>query len=210
MVSVSCNYMQIWLWYVNHRGEDGHIRGHTSVLIRLVKHTSHVFIYSSKQQCLVKTRCFEGRGGGAHVDECVRHDWLIWTGDEIWTGGKKSGEGWPLLLHESWTLHCSVCSWQFHSISPLLSPSHHFFVLLLSLCYPPSSFLPVLAPCSWVALAHAGSQHQRTLVGDFWVLNHALPQPLFLPIWVHPVYLVPVAFALRGDETNTQTFVLLW
>lgn len=66
MASVSCNYMQIGLWFMNHRDEDGHVRIHT-VLIRLgtVSYTQHMFfIYSSKQQCLVKTRCFGGHEGG--------------------------------------------------------------------------------------------------------------------------------------------------
>lgn len=61
---------------------------------------------------------------------------------------------------------------------------------------------PHFKPSSCVAPAHAWSQHQSTLLRDFWVFSHALPQPLFLPEWVHPVYLVPVTFAWRGEETS--------
>lgn len=45
-----------------------------------------VFIYSSKQQCLVKTRCIER---ARHVDECVRHDWLFWTWRADLNGGHR-------------------------------------------------------------------------------------------------------------------------
>lgn len=90
--------------------------------------------------------------------------------------------------------------WPFHFSTS--SPSHHFFLFLLSICYSLLSSLSVLWSASCVALAHAGSQHQSTLVRDFWVFNHTLPQPLLLPVGVHPVYLVPVAFALSEEETN--------
>lgn len=54
------------------------------------------------------------------------------------------------------------------------------------------------------AFAHAGPQHESTLLGDFWIFNHALPQPLLLPVWVHPVHLVPVTCALRGQVAKNN------
>lgn len=121
------------------------------------------------------------------MDERVRHDWLIWTREGILTGhfrGERSREKDRLFLD--------------HSTSPAFS-SHHFF--LLSFCY---SFLSsVLWSASCIALAHARSQHQSALLRDFWVFNHALPQLLLFPIWIHPVHLIPVAFTLRG-KTNTK------
>lgn len=72
--------MQKLLWYMDHRDVDVHNRSHTVCFFSTESYIQHMsFIYSSKQQCLVKTRCLEGRG--AHMDECVRHDWLFWTGE---------------------------------------------------------------------------------------------------------------------------------
>lgn len=63
--------------------------------------------------------------------------------------------------------------------------------------------LHIPSPCrpgSRAVLTHAGSQQQSALLRDFRVFHHALPQPLLLPVRVHPVHLVTVALALR-DKT---------
>lgn len=129
MVSVSCDYMQMWLWFMNHRDDDGH----TVCLFGKdgkVTYDACFFIYSGKQQCLVKTRCF-----GGHKDECVRHDWLLWTGEGIWAGlysgrevdrGTVSDPSW-----ESWTL-------------PLLQLSPHAFTSSLLLSSPPSVIIIII------------------------------------------------------------------
>lgn len=72
------------------------------------------------------------------------------------------------------------------------------------------SFVPpsCVGPGSCIAPAHAGSQHQSTLMRDLWVFNHALPQPLFLSVRVHPVYLAPVTRPFWG-ERNKNVFALL-
>lgn len=121
--------MQIWLWYVNHRGEDGHIRSHTSVLIRLVKHTSHVFIYSSKQQCLVKTRWFGERGGGRTCGWVCKAWLAVLDRRRDLNGGKEVGRG-----------TASVPSW-------VLDPSLFSLFLTVPLHQSsPLSFTPLLCP----------------------------------------------------------------
>lgn len=172
---------------MNHRDEDGHIRSRAVCLFGKDSklHTTHVFfIYSSKQQCLVKTRCFGGGWG---------HGWMSVYGmtgrsgqekgsERGIAGGKKWGQGWSLFLYERLSLGPFAAL--FFLAGPLLqlSPQAFASLLLRSLCYSLLSSLPALWPGSCVALAHAGSQHQSTLLRDFWVFNHALPQPLFLPI----------------------------
>lgn len=150
-------------------------------------HTTHVFSYTA-----VNSSAWSGLD--ASEDECVRHDWLNGASQE-----ERSRERDDLCsLMSVWVLNPFV----FFLTVPLLQlsppavtsplpPSLLFFFILSCLCFHPGS-------C--VAPAHAGSQHQSTLVRDFRVFYHALPQPLFLPVWIHPVYLVPVAFALRGKE----------
>lgn len=80
-----------------------------------------------------------------------------------------------------------------------------FFLSLLNAF--PSHLSPSLHPLcfcpgSCAVLAHAGPQHQRALLRDLWVLDHTLPQPLFLPVRVHPVHLVLVALASKGKQTE--------
>lgn len=65
----------------------------------------------------------------------------------------------------------------------------------------------VLFPASCAVLAHAGSQHQSALLRHLWVFNHALPQPLLLPVRVHPVHLAAVAQACRAGDANVG---LVW
>lgn len=95
----------------------------------------HMFFkYSGKQQCLVKTRCF-----GGHKDECVRHDWLLWAGEGIWTGlyswrevdrGTVSDPSW-----ESWTPHVD------RSPPPALSSRLH---IITSFSSPPSLIIIII------------------------------------------------------------------
>lgn len=183
-----------------HGDEDGHIRSHTMCLFgRYSKLHTTCFSYTAvNSSAWSRLDALEGRGGTCGW-VCKAWlavlDWRIWTGH---LGGGGVGRGTvsvPLWAFESWTRRCFVFSWPFLSSSCLLTPSHQFLLLF-------SFILSVLWPGSCVALAHAGSQHQSTLVRDFWVFNHALPQPLFLPAWVHPVYLIPIAVALREEETN--------
>lgn len=84
---------------------------------------------------------------------------------------------------------------------PFTVPLLHLSVFAPPLLSPLPSFIlsTILLPSrSCVVLVHGGSQHQRTLLRDLWVFNHVLPHPLLFPIWVHPVYLVSVAFAFGG------------
>lgn len=121
-----------------------------------------------------------------HVSMSVRHDWLFRTGEAVWTGRRE---------RDSLFEHCCVLFY-------LLQLSSLAFASLLSL--PPLSqlfcFIPSVCtsgPGSRAVLTHAGSQQQSALLRDLRVFHHALPQPLLLPVRVHPVHLVTIALALR-------------
>lgn len=127
---------------------------------------------------------------GPHVDE--RKAWLVryeeGSGQEV-TGTKKE-EGQS--LDPSLSVFCFI--------SQLLTSSYSFpspgTLLIVSVRGPP--------PASCVVFAHAGSQHQSALLRHLWVFHHALPQPLLLPVGVHPVHLAAVAQAWRAGGANVS------
>lgn len=182
--------MQNWLWTWTTATRTVPPCAYSVVVT--VSYIQHVFSYTAVNSSAWSwLDILEDRG--AHVDECVRHDWLIWTGEEIWKGhlrGERIGEKGSQFLDRS--------------TSPALS-WHHLFDALLSLRYSLLSSLSVLRSASCIALAHAGSQHQGALLRDFWVFDHALPHLLLLPVWVHPFHISPIALTLRG-ETNTKIY----
>lgn len=121
----------------------------------------------------------------------VRHDWLDTRRD---LDRKSQGERrkWVSLR-----TRLSLCFVLFLSFSRPLTPS--------PLLVPFSSSLSaVLPPASCVVFAHAGSQQQSALLRHLWVFHHALPQPLLLPVGVHPVHLAAVAQAWRGGGANVS------
>lgn len=155
------------------------------------------FIYNSKQQCLVKTRCF--RGGTWWVSKA----WLAVLDRRGHLNRASQGERSRDRERDRVSFNLGPFAVLF--FSPALSSRLH--ITSLSFSSPAVVlFHPLclhLRPGSCDVLAHAGSQQQSALLRDFRVFHHALPQPLFLPIWVHPVYHVPVALALRGEDTTT-------
>lgn len=68
--------------------------------------------------------------------------------------------------------------------------------------------LTVLEFGSCAALTHAWPQHQSTLLRNLWVFYHALPNSLFLPVRVHPVHFISIAFTLRRKRRHV-CFTLL-
>lgn len=156
---------------MNRRDKDGHIRNYTCAYsARYSKlHTTHVFfsLYTAVNSSAWSILdAFEGRG--LHVDECVRHDWLNRASRE--EGSRKRDD---LCCSQSWAFTLD------RSTSPDLSS--HLHITSSSLIHSLLS-LSVLRSGSCVATSHAGSKHQSTLMRDFWLFNHALPQPLFLPV----------------------------
>lgn len=119
--SIRFNHMQIWIWHMNHWGEDGHIRNHTMCLFGTYNTCCH--IYDSKQRCLVRLDASEG----AHIDECIRLDWLLSTGEGIWTRDHMGG-GEVRKRTVSVPLNLDFISLLCHSRLPLL------FSFTLSVC----------------------------------------------------------------------------
>lgn len=178
-LSVSCNYMQTWLWITEMRTDTSGVSP-CAYLVGTVSYVHTCLFSYTAVNSSAWSRLDALKGQKGHIRKWVCKAWLAELDME---SGSERGEVGTLLQVFP------------HTMSLCLSP------------FPPS-FLFCAFVHSCVTLAHAGPQHQRALMRDLWVFDHALPHPLLLAVWVHPVDLVPIAFAFRG-ETVTWAFGLI-
>lgn len=145
---------------------------------------------------------------GVCIGSCKQQQSLLNRG----TYGRAS-KAWPAVLEtrsdlnikESWerdTSPSEAFEFLFAYFSWLLCLSSSRLITS-DLLFPPSLWSPstVHRSGSRAALAHAWPQHQSTLLRNLWVFDHALPNLLFLPVRVHPVHFISVAFTLGREET---------